>query len=1618
MPQSSTNKSKELLLLKNQISSLQKEVNELKAANKKLQANGTHKTESDESYRNIFNATDEAIFIHDLDTGMILDVNKTATKMFGFSKEEFLSASPDLMSAGGEYKNENAFKYLKLAAKNKPQSFKWHSKHKNGSLFWVIISLKLVKIGGAKRVLAVVKNIDSQVKAETALEESEELYKSLFELSPAAILLEDKNGKILDVNPAYTKATLFKREELIGKNIEILARSKKDKNKIKENISKILSKKELKHTVETTRKDGNPCFMHLNEKRIKLPDGEYGILVIAEDVTERLHAENALKDSETRYRQLFDHLPFGGEVLDKNGNILECSAITAKMLGYKKEELIGKNLSEIVDPEYHHVYKQKFPAILGGQPQDGEIKMIRKDGTTIDILRAGHPIYAKDNKTVTNVLAVNVDISERKKADWERETQINYLENIDKIEVAIRQSSDVTLMLNNVLTEMLEIFNSDRAWLLFPCSPKAEYYNVPMEVTRTGFPGALAQAVQIPNDPESSPIFKDALNSPIPLTFDKDSGQKIPMAQKKQFSIQSMIVSAIYPKTGEPWLLGMHQCSHDRIWTKKDQRLFKDIANRIADSLSSFLFLKDLHKSEELFRAVTEQTGEGIGLVDTEGNYQLVNPKFCEMTGYSKPELLKMNIRDLVPKETHIELFPKIKKGNEGTRTALLMRKNKAKFFAEVSGFPISLGEEKYFLGIVRDITERIKNEQALKNSEESYRGLINNSSEAIYILNKKAVFIDVNKAAEKMYGHPRKYLIGKSPVSVSAPGKNDLKKVAGLVKQAFKGESQIFEFWGIRKNKEIFPKEVRLDFAKYFGDNVVIAFAQDITERKKAEVEIKKNQEQLDLIYNSTSDSMALISVVNDNSFRLESFNNAYWQIAKMVNSELTHQQLESIDIGKLGRLLNWPDSLTEGLIINYQHAIKKRQPVTIIESIPSLNGNIYMESVYSPIFNQKVCTHILFSTRDITKRIEAEEALRASEEKYRQLVELAQEGIWLIDKDSNTSFVNMSMAKMLGYTPDEMIGRHLFSFMDKRGVEIANNNLKRREEGITEQHDFEFIKKDGNRIVTTLETAPILDDDGEYNGAIAGVIDITERKKSEEALRASEEKYRGIFESVPTSIFILDKEGIVIDINSFHINHISKNKATKNDFVGTNAIKRQSIINAGLSKEYAQLLKGKPIDLDDVYFPSTTGGPEMYANVKGVPLKDGDEIKGAVVITEDITRRKKVEQEHKKLEAQIQHAAKLESLGVLSGGIAHDFNNLLTGILGNVGLAELDLPPTSSVHTNLKLIERSSIRAADLCRQLLAYSGKGKFVVKALNLNEVIEEMGTLLGTSISKKAVLKYNFSKELPVVEVDTAQIGQVIMNLIINASDAIGEKSGVISITTGVMECDDSYLGSTFLNENLKAGIYVYVEVFDSGIGMDEETQAKIFDPFFTTKFTGRGLGLAAVLGIMRGHNGAIKIYSEPGKGTSFKILFPYSDKEAVTLPINQKTKQEWVAEGTILIIDDEDTIRDLGRQALEKIGFSILTAEDGLIGIKKFKKHKNEISAVLLDMTMPHLNGEETFRELRKINPKVRVVLSSGYNEQEATNNFVGKGLAGFLQKPYRAGDLIEKIKEIIEGIK
>ncbi|MFN8587286.1 MAG: PAS domain-containing protein [Candidatus Eisenbacteria bacterium] len=524
----------------------------------------------------------------------------------------------------------------------------------------------------------------------------------------------------------------------------------------------------------------------------------------------------------------------------------------------------------------------------------------------------------------------------------------------------------------------------------------------------------------------------------------------------------------------------------------------------------------------------------------------------------------------------------------------------------------------------------------------------------------------------------------------------------------------------------------------------------------------------------------------------------------------------------------------------------------------------------------------------------------------------------------------------------------------------------------------------------------------------------DITEAKQAEIALRASQELFTSFMRYSPAAAFIFDRESRLLYVNKAYEEAIWGDDVP--DWRGRSV---SELFSPQMAAEYresdARVFEEERSTVVEQIVPAR-GGDRVWLTVK-FPLHDhtGQLHVGAMAL--DITDRRRAEEQRRSLEARSTEAQKLESLGLLAGGVAHDFNNILTSILGHADLARMTVATGTPLRESLDQIVVGARSAAELTRQMLAYAGRGTMTRRPQSLSELIAEMGQLLQVSIGKRTTLHYEFAPGVPAIEGDEAQIRQVVMNLILNASEAIGDTSGAITVGLRVRQLSRESLASRWTHDDLPAGEYVEFEVSDTGAGMTEDTLSRIFDPFFSTKFTGRGLGLAAVLGIVRAHRGTVQVDSEPGRGTSFRVLLP-AYRRAKPAPVAPRSPMDWRASGVALIVDDEDSVRRLANAMLLRLGFDeVIVTNGGLEGLDAFRARAHEIRLVLLDVTMPDMDGETVLAHMREIPSDARIVLTSGYSAPPPRGSDTARA-DGFLGKPYRLEELARVVRDSLERVR
>ncbi len=692
-----------------------------------------------------------------------------------------------------------------------------------------------------------------------------------------------------------------------------------------------------------------------------------------------------------------------------------------------------------------------------------------------------------------------------------------------------------------------------------------------------------------------------------------------------------------------------------------------------------------------------------------------------------------------------------------------------------------------------------------------------------------------------------------------------------------------------------------------------------------------------------------------------------------------------------------------------------------------------------------------------DVTSRREAEERLKTSEARYRSIFENVLDVYYETSLTGEILEVSPSIENLGGLKRDELLGKQMMGFYADAS---ARTKLLEHLVGRGSLHDYEIELRDnlGKRIACSITCKLERDENGMPLKIIGSMRDISRRKAVEEMLRLERENLELIAKDVdlPTilesivraveaqaagmfcSVLLADAEGKKLTHGAAPSLPPEYNRAVDGIAIahgvgccGTAAATKERIIvedieNDPLWIDFRALARAHNLRAcwsQPILSPagSVLGTFAMYYPEPANPAREHLQlIEAATQLAAVALGRARAEGERRSLESQMRQAQKLESLGVLAGGIAHDFNNLLTGILGYASLASNTLREMSSpAFKHVQEIEKVAQRAAGLTKQMLAYSGKGRFLIMPLDLSVAVEELAHLLTISISKKARLHYDFQQGIPLIEADPAQVQQVVMNLITNASEALGELPGDITIVTGVVRATHDYLADSLLDGDLPEGEYVFVDVADTGCGMDQATLTRIFDPFFTTKFTGRGLGMSAVLGIMKGHRGTIKIRSVAGAGTTVRLLFPALKRAVERLPdvplvTDVIRRDQWSGNGMILVVDDEATIRGLAAAILAEDGYKVLTAIDGEQALDVFNRHRDEIDALLLDLTMPVKDGVETLREIRASGSDVTVILSSGYNEQEVAKRVQGDEFQAFCQKPYTREALLACLREVL----
>jgi two-component system, cell cycle sensor histidine kinase and response regulator CckA len=857
--------------------------------------------------------------------------------------------------------------------------------------------------------------------------------------------------------------------------------------------------------------------------------------------------------------------------------------------------------------------------------------------------------------------------------------------------------------------------------------------------------------------------------------------------------------------------------------------------------------------------------------------------------------------------------------------------------------------------------------------------------------------FLEVNNAAIENYGYSHDEFLSMTIRDIRPA--EDLPRLLEAVAVPESGKFYSGQWRHRLKSGKMIEVEVSSFRIEYGGRPASMVAALDVTDRNRTAETLRLSELRL----RSLLDAFPYLVWLKDRDGKFVSVNqpfvDAFGQksiadVAGKTDFDITNPELAAQYVADDIKVV------TTGMKINVE------------EEIIDHHTRKWFETHKSPIFDDE--GSIIGSAgfaRDITERKLAEDELRQSEARFRALFEQAAVGVALVRIDTGRFVrVNQKLCALLGYTQEEMERTDFMAIThpDTLKADIANMNRLRAGEVRDFSSEKKYIRKNGTVIWADLTVSAMWAPGAPPDYCIGIIQDITARKQAERSLRQSEEKFRTAFFTSPDSISINRiADGMYISINK---GFTLVTGYSEEDVRGRTSFEIDIWENPEDRKRLVEgLRKNGVVENIETRFRIKNGS--ILTGLVSASLIDIDGQQCHMLITRDIT-------EHKKTEQLLHDVQRRESIGVLSSGIAHDFNNLLGIMMGNVSLAQTSLSEHHPAFTNLTKALSAMERAAELTRQILAYSGKGKFHIRTIDIAALVREHVSLFNISLPKNVKLVTELPSSPVLVNGDAAQIEQIVMNLIINGGEAIGERKGAVTVTLSQMMLTSGDLRpyGRITNTALKQGQYALLEVSDTGVGMSRETMDKIFDPFFTTKFTGRGLGLSAVMGIIRGHEGGIMMESTEGAGTTFRIALPICTAPiAIDDRLEEDSPSEAPLTTTVLIIDDEAEIAEIAKEMLEVADYTTIVSLNPLEAIEVYRKQRSSIGLVLLDLTMPEMSGKEVVETLQAIDPAVRIIISSGYTEEEVAKKIGALKAAAFIQKPYRLQSLLGLVKDVMQ---
>jgi two-component system cell cycle sensor histidine kinase/response regulator CckA len=1264
---------------------------------------------------------------------------------------------------------------------------------------------------------------------------------------------------------------------------------------------------------------------------------------------ERKREKEKLRESEERYRQLVNLSP-DAIAVHSGGVVKFVNDVGIELMGAQSaQDIVGKPTLSFVHPDYRDVVRNRMEVMM----RDGtpvpliEERLISIDGTPLDLEVAASPIQFQGEWAI---LVVMRDISNR------RQTEHALRESEAKYRSALEQSMECIYLFDLETGAVLETN------------------------------AALQNLLGYSNEEMLNLSVYDFVDHPK-----EDVDEKLDILRNRGCLI-----------LGERH----YRCKDgDRIDVEVNATLLTYAGKHVGSVVSRDITERKrahnaLLESEEKFRTLAEQSPNMI-FINSKGRVVYANRRCEEVMGYARDEFLApdFDFFRLIAPESRERIRANFTLHRQGNNVEpfeyALVTKDGRRVGAIITTRLIDYDDDRAILGIVTDITERKQAEAALRQSEAKFRSLAENINVGIYrtTAGPTGRFIEANPAIIEMFGYSDRdeYLA----LSVADLYQNPADRKRFSEKILKEGFVRNEELRLKRKDGSSFMVSVSAVAVRdeEEGTTYFDGIIEDITERKKALEALRWSELQ----YRSTLDAMGDAIHVVDRDLKLLIFNKAFsrWSARLGLQTHVLGQHLQDV----------FP-FLPEEIFSEYEEVFRCGEPLVTEERTTIAGQHFITETRKIPIREHDDVVRVVTVVRDVTASKLAEAALRESEERYRGLFDNATDFVFTLDLRGTFTNVNRAAKHHTGLVSEELIGLSFTKYIPIGERRRAIRAFRRLYETGEPLQDFpvDVIVSDGSRKHFEM-SAGLLKRGEEIIGFQGSGRDVTERKQAHEALRRSEERFRELAEVLPEIVFEMDNDGVLTFVNkkAFEITDYGPEDLER----GFNAI--QLLVPEDRKRALTNIKKvmngSEP--MDNEYMAQRRDGSTFPLMARSVPIVSNGEIVGLRGILIDMTERER-------LEEQLRHAAKMEAIGQLAGGIAHDFNNLLTGILGYSNMLKLKSDPGSETHDAAKTIEGAAERAAELTDKLLGFARRGKRQIVSVDLHKTIYDVVSLLSRTVSKSIRISVHLDAKTANTLGDPGQLQQMLLNLAINARDAMPE-GGDLTFTTQRRQLDADYCRT---HPESTPGEYVAVEVSDTGCGIPKEIEGRIYEPFFTTKPTGQGtgMGLAMVYGIVKNHGGEIEVSSTLGHGTRFRVLLPRFEEhpdgtteEMSHLPVG--------GVGTVLVVDDEEIVRMAVSDMLRRLGYGATAVSSGREAVEYYRRHGSEIDLVIIDLMMPDMDGSDCLMQLRSLDPRVRVLLSTGYGLDGKVQDVLDKGGRGFIQKPYQLKELDARVREALDAI-